>query len=157
MSNNIKLPPNFSDNLDIKRNEMPQIKGEHIHSFLDFIEKKGIKTHSEEVPIKTLKYVQNEYNSEKVNKLIDLDKTDHHFKNRIIISSDNYIVDGNHRALAYFNIDQNCTKKVLMIDLPIDDLLEMAKLFPKASFKALNEYKKMIDIIRTAIQESAIN
>jgi GNAT superfamily N-acetyltransferase len=57
----------------------------------------------------------------------------------VIISKDNYILDGHHRVAALYNIDKDFRLKTIKVDLGIRDLLKTAKGFPKVSYKNINE------------------
>jgi hypothetical protein len=49
-----------------------------------------------------------------------------------VVSSDDHIIDGHHRWLSGMLIDPNMKIKVLKIDLPINQLLDLAKAFGDA-------------------------
>ena len=59
--------------------------------------------------------------------------------NPIIISKDNYVIDGHHRWLAHLN--KNKIIDVLKIDLNAKDLIDKIHDYDKSYTKKLNETK----------------
>jgi hypothetical protein len=65
----------------------------------------------------------------------------------LIVSEDNYIIDGHHRTAQAWLGDPSLKMKALLVPLPIDDLLEVARSYgaalgnqPKESVEPLDEY-----------------
>lgn len=117
-------------NLNIPRNEMPQVQASDVPDFLEFLEKKGIKHKKENVHAGDLKATQKEIDLDKVKKLKD-EKIEN-LKKPLIVSSDSHIMDGHHRWLALLAKDMKCP--CYIVDTPMKKLIELGKKFPK-SFK----------------------
>jgi hypothetical protein len=113
---------------------MPQI-GKDIKSNLtkNDVPFKEVRMHPND-----LKSTQSEFDLDKV-RLMMLEP----FKSKtdIIISNDNYILDGHHRWLVAFNKDKKIT--VLQVDLPILELMRLTKSFETT------EYRPLMECVRT--------
>lgn len=113
---------------------MPQI-GKDIKSNLtkNDVPFKEVRMHPND-----LKSTQSEFDLDKV-RLMMLEP----FKSKtdIIISNDNYILDGHHRWLVAFNKDKKIT--VLQVDLPILELMRLTKSFETT------EYRPIVECVRT--------
>jgi hypothetical protein len=114
------IAPNFEKCFMIPRGSMPQIESNKINSFLKLhgIDKKIVHRNTNE-----LKPTQSQFNTEKVQSMNDDGKA-----LPILISNDDYVLDGHHRWLAnhYSNTQQPTIK------LPWDASM---------SLKYMNEYK----------------
>lgn len=143
------------DSQGIPRQEMPQFKGNAIdpefehafgvdkngeidvtQGFLDKLKADGVKMTEERVPAAQLKASQNELRGEKVAGMTEAalagkyDPT----KEPIVVSRDNYVVDGHHRWAASVALDaqdgrlgDDVSMPVIRVDMPILDLLGEAK------------------------------
>ena len=92
------------------------------------------------VKIKDLKASQGELDIDKVVRLIksDIKILD---EKPIIISNDNFVMDGHHRFAAMYII--NISKvSCIRIDLPIQELITMTRNFDKVFYKELHELYK---------------
>lgn len=78
------------------RDEMPQV--EDIPSAVKRLKEMGVKIRKERCTPSLMKHVQVDYDPEKVNEMADSITPDD--VKPIILSIDDYIVDGNHRKLA---------------------------------------------------------
>lgn len=112
--------------LNIPRQEMPQIADANKLEFIDWLENQGILVQFLELPVSLLRSVQDE---------IDLKKVEHLATNLpekainkpIIVSKDNYIMDGHHRWLAILNRDPHYALPAYRVDLPIQELLTLTR------------------------------
>ena len=77
---------------DVDREDMPQIPKDQEDAFLDYLDQEGIAFDNESVDPRSLKPTQTEFNTDKLKKP-KKDKT----PRPIIISQDNYVLDGHHR------------------------------------------------------------
>ena len=94
-----------------------------------------------EIKAKKLSATQSDFNLGKILSIMGiLKKIDK--ANPLIVSSDNYIVDGHHRWLAARNGGQNIS--IIKADVKIRVLLRAIKKFPKSFTKSIDEeeYKK---------------
>jgi len=124
--------PHPSTTLDFSRDSMPQIKTDDYPELLQFMKMNGVAIKKTSVLARTLKPVQSEYSDDKV----DMDST---IYVPLLISNDNYIVDGHHRWLAAMNQSPNRTVPVFQFGLPIEKLIEVLMDFPKIIFKDIYE------------------
>lgn len=118
-----------SGTLGIPRSEMPQIKSEHRGAMVNFMNARGVQHQQEEVPADSLIPTQAEFSPEKVRKAIGFDGNNR----SILVSSDNYILDGHHQWLAKRELGESIN--VLRLDAPIRQLIALAHEFP-SSMKA---------------------
>jgi len=114
----------------IDRSDMPQIKGNDIPEALGIFDKYGVPYNRLVAKTDDLKPIQNDYIKNKVDNIAK--QIDSGTKmNPIFISTDNYIVDGHHRWLAYKKLSMPfiyCIK----IEYP---KMSALKLFDKVSDK----------------------
>lgn len=119
----------FADDTGTKkvpRSEMPQIKAEHRGAMVNFMNGRDITHTQEEVESSSLKPTQTEFSPAKVKKAMGYDGGDR----SIIVSSDNYVLDGHHQWLA--KRQSNEPVKVIRLNAPIDQLIPLAKEFPSS-------------------------
>lgn len=106
----------------IPREQMPQIK---IDDFLYRINQIGIEWVKEKGVPKNFRPTQINFDSRKVQEILDSLKTSGFDKNSpIVVSNDMYVLDGHHRYIA--SILANRPVDVLAVDLPINKLLKLA-------------------------------
>uniref|UniRef100_A0A6C0K046 Uncharacterized protein n=1 Tax=viral metagenome TaxID=1070528 RepID=A0A6C0K046_9ZZZZ len=107
---------------DIPRKLMPQIYD--AKKFAKIVKRRfGVKTRRTSKAPRNLKPSQNEINGEIVNKIIKTKKT---HNNPLVVSEDNYIVDGHHRWAAAKKTKPNKPVPVMVIKAPINDALGVA-------------------------------
>jgi N12 class adenine-specific DNA methylase len=112
--------------LGIPRADMPQIKAEHRGALTQFLLGRGIAHEQEEVEPDTLKPTQREFSIAKVEQAKDFQGGDR----AILVSSDDYVLDGHHQWLAKY--EQDDPVRVIRFDAPIRKLLAAAREFPSA-------------------------
>ncbi len=122
----------------MKRKDMPQIKEKHMKGFMEFVERFGGTIDNAEVEVKKLKPTQNEINNTKVKKFQKAKDKKFLYKN-VVISNDNYLLDGHHRWAALMGIDSKSKINCVKIDLPMKELIELAGKFSKAKHKGINK------------------
>ena len=135
LRNPLEVPP---ENLSISRAHMPQIAPDQRDNFLKSLEREGISHQFTRIAPIHLKATQGEFNLDKVRSIIDKKPP----LNPVIVSRDNFILDGHHRWLADYNIDKHEPTPMLKIDLPILDLLAQARRFDGVDFKSVTESTK---------------
>ena len=101
---NIKIPP---IGLTFSRDQMPQLGPKE--GFLANLQKHKIKFHKVTIDSKDLKSSQGEFNKDAIASLMIDPKTS---KSAIVISKDNYVLDGHHRWAANYNNDENYSESV---------------------------------------------
>lgn len=124
--------PNLDKCLDKRRYAMPQIDSKDMEHYLNWLLKHGIKIYKN-VGINPKKLIptQKEFNFDKVEKL-----RKENIDSPILISKDKYILDGHHRWLANSSKNKINTH---IIDLPIEDLIDISKKYPRKFTKKLHE------------------
>ncbi|MDP1931891.1 MAG: LPD38 domain-containing protein [Gammaproteobacteria bacterium] len=111
--------------LNVPRETMPQIKAEHRGAMVNFLKGRFISSEKESVPANTLKPTQTEFSPAKVKQALEYEGGNR----SILVSSDNYVVDGHHQWLASLDGDI----QVIRIDAPIKEILEVIREFPSAT------------------------
>tara|TARA_R110000782_G_scaffold132706_2_gene224861 strand:- start:83 stop:520 length:438 start_codon:yes stop_codon:yes gene_type:complete len=123
--------------MGIERKEMPQINSADVNDFILYLKTLGVSATSEKLDPKKLTATQNQFHKEKIQNLIDKIEDGNFSKSRIIVSKDNYVMDGHHRWLAHLNLGMPIL--VNKIDAPAKKLLELMKDYPKSYTKKLYE------------------
>lgn len=114
---------------------MPQIGKD----FKSNLSKNGIEYEQVKVDPSDLRSTQSEFDMEKVKSMmIGPTQTE----SDIIISNDDYILDGHHRWLAAFNRNKKMT--VLKVNLPILELIRLSKTFETTECKPIMECVKSV-------------
>ena len=128
---------NISKSLGVARKNMPQIESKHVKDFIKYLKGKEVSVSPSSVRVSKVGMTQKEINFDKVKSMLTVDKKV--LAKPVIISKDNYILDGHHRVAALYNLDKSSKLKTLQVNLGIKDLLKVAKEFPKTTFKRVNE------------------
>ena len=115
-----------SGTLGIPRSAMPQIKRKDRGSFIQYLASKGIASEKTTVPASDLRPTQAEYSPAKVARFADSGLMNG--ARDVLISSDGYVLDGHHQAVAHRNAGTEVP--VIRLDAPIRELLKAADEFP---------------------------
>jgi hypothetical protein len=124
-----------AENKGIPRAKMPQIPRDDVPAFREFLQKQGFSSEDDEVPVAHLRATQDELVGAKVSSMMkwmrDRDPAD---DAPLMISRDDYVMDGHHRWAARVGLDAGGdfgkTKiKVSRVDIGIIDLLAQAEAF----------------------------
>ena len=116
------------------RKDMPQI--DDMDAFLKDIKKNDISVKNMKVNPKTLKPTQNEFNQEKIDYLVSSGK--YKTKN-IVVTNDNYILDGHHRWKAYIKAKED--QPIVKIDMPFEELFNFVDGKPYIKYRKITESK----------------
>ncbi len=114
-----------------KRKELPNIINHT--DFINDLQDHNISTLEYFMSTEDLKPTQSEFNNEKVTNLLNEGK----MNSPIIISNDNFIVDGHHRWKARADSDE--TVAVLKVELPYEKLKDFLQDKPYVRYKELSE------------------
>ena len=118
---------------EIRRSEMPQVAGKDLEEMIAIFEENGIAYTSGDISVSRLKPTQEDYKPDKVKEMVVNLKSNKMVLFPIVVSNDNYIMDGHHRFLAVEKLYGEKSKiPAITIDLPKDKALEM---FTKTSDK----------------------
>lgn len=134
--------PERKNTLDIDRKDMPQVKKDDMAHFLKYLEKNDIYTEKKEVDPKKLKATQGHFHKEKIRGMMKSIEDGELKKSPILVSKDNYIMDGHHRWLAMMNLDRDIT--ILQVNLKCDELLSLMKEYPRSFTEKLYEVFELI-------------
>jgi len=136
---NIFIP---KGNLNISREKMPQISEEDQEIFFKYLKDHGVKITKTKILAKDLKPTQKTINLSAVNKLLKTNSSK--LKKPIIVSSDNYVIDGHHRWLAALNKNRESKVNVIKSSIPVKQLIKIIKGFDKVVFK--DNENKILDV-----------
>lgn len=140
----LKLPP---IGLTYSRDQLPQLGP--IEGFLANLRKAGITWKECRIAAHRLKSSQMEFNREAI---IQILKDEHPTKSRIVISSDNYVLDGHHRWAARYNTNESVS--CIRVNLPILDLIQLAKTFKTSTYKPIESVGRTIHGIVSDIRKN---
>lgn len=108
------------------RSDMPQIQGSDLKDAFSLLTKAKVPVSVDEVLPKKLRHSQKTVNKKKVMALTRSIAKGESIP-PIVISEDNYIIDGHHRQLAYAVVEPDQPIKVIRINLPRDKALAVYK------------------------------
>lgn len=132
----IKTPP---IGLTFSRSDMPQLG--HTGDFLSHLQRHKVKFNHEIVDPHTLRSSQGEFDNNVIH-AIATKQSKKRPTSSIIVSRDNYVVDGHHRWAANYNTKTKT--KIIRVHLPILEILRLAKTFPTTKYKAISDVKNSI-------------
>lgn len=133
--------PKADETLGIERENMPQIEGKDYEHFLSYLRKKGASSKREKVAARTLKPIQKEFSKAGVEKSLErLRSPEVDPRPPVIVSKDNYIIDGHHRWLAAKNAGVK-DFEITRVNAPMSELLKMAHDYPRVTYKQLGSNK----------------
>lgn len=141
--------------LDIKREDMPQIDVEFIPDVIFHFIGKGIKINMRQRMLKKIKPTQSEFNEEKILKKIQ--KGDKQYlRRRYLLSNDGYLADGHHDWATGLEDDESVKVTTIFVDLPIKELIKRLKKLKLSYKKDINdEIKKSLEAIKIEIENSS--
>ena len=122
--------------LGISRDKMPQVKSKDYDELIKHLNKNGVRVTKKSVKASTLKATQKDFNVDKIVGAISKIKTIGTAK-PLIVSSDNYIIDGHHRRLAAKNVGDSIS--IMQSNVKVKELLKHVYSFPKTFTKGINE------------------
>ena len=112
---------NPTNSLGLKRSEMPQIRKQFLPILFEKLDNERIGYENLSVDAESLKPSQNEINKDFA-KTFDQEQL---YEKNVIVSSDNYIIDGHHRW--YYCLIEDLPVKITRIDLPIHEALNFIR------------------------------
>jgi hypothetical protein len=133
--------PHPSQTLGIKRKHMPQVHRDHYPELIEYLADHGNRFTHGEVHAHELKATQGEFSDKGVRKMMKTGGRpgDSRGKDKkpLIVSSDNYIIDGHHRWLAAWNQDD--VVPIMKSSLPIRQLFQLIKDFRHTTYKDIHD------------------
>jgi len=128
------IKPKAKDTLGVLRVKMPQVASKHFPELLQWLERRGVKISNEMVKASSIKAIQKEFSDQGIAKSI-LKTAEGAKAKPLILSKDNFIIDGHHRWLATVNTFPNKKLPVVRVNVSGKELLKMVSQFPKTTFK----------------------
>lgn len=135
--NNLILPVG---NLGYTRNSMPQIDGDKVSEFIDYLHDNGVEVNPVKVRTKNLRLTQNEINKLKVFEVMQRLRKGAKMA-PFFYSSDRYVLDGSHRFVGQYNIDKEKQVQAWKVDMPMAELLKLSNLFPGVRHRTVSDRK----------------
>lgn len=133
--------PKKSETCGISRVDMPQVKLDDLRSLKMYLTKTNVGYVEENIDPEDLIATQKEFNIDKVNSILKDFKED---SDPILISKDNYILDGHHRWLAFKKKEVDIP--VLRIQKDLDKAMFLLAEYPKTFNKEIHESKENSDV-----------
>lgn len=127
------IRPNNS--LNISRELMPQILEKDYQDFIGYLNHCGIKSKFTKRPVGLLKATQGELNISKAQSLINTKSSKLNMP--LIVSKDDYLLDGHHRWLANMMISDKMPVNVILVDIKIQDLLALARRYRGVTYRKI--------------------
>jgi hypothetical protein len=125
--------PDPKTTLGIKRKDMPQIKKKDYEEFIEYLQNNGAKFRKETVPASELKAMQSEFSDKGIIKQIEKNLDQGINTKAIIVSEDDYVLDGHHRWLVASNTGNDLD--IYRINMPAYELYDLVKGFEKTYYK----------------------
>ena len=126
----------LNNTLGIERDELPQIDKDSIETYLEYLESKNIPFEIYFQPVASLNSSQSKIDLDKINDIMSDDNSNN---TPIIVSKDDYILDGHHRALAAYNLDRESEIPTIKVHLPIGELIDVSNEFNGSHNEDLDE------------------
>lgn len=133
--NKIYIP---QGDLHLDRSQLPQVRSKDIPDYLQWLrDNRGYTYARLELPVGTLYPSQSNFNQSKIRSFMKQQRED--LRQPIIVSADNYVMDGHHRWIALLNKDNRDTVQAIVILAKIRDLIAATKQYPKSTTKGVLE------------------
>ncbi len=118
--------------LGIPRAEMPQVDEKDFKEFFEYLDNKGVKHKLTTMNADDLKATQKDFNPSGVKHMLTVEPS--RLEKPLLVSNDNYLIDGHHRWTALRIMTKGKKIKVYRIDLPIRKALDVITKFPKTRY-----------------------
>jgi hypothetical protein len=129
--------PKAKDTLGIKRDKMPQVSSKDMDDFKNYLKSNNVSIDKKIADPSKLMASQKEFDADKVaDKMAKMNKSNVEPK-AIIISSDNYVIDGHHRWLAAKNLGIKIP--ALKATMKAKELIKLINKYPKVKNVGINE------------------
>jgi len=138
------VKPDPKDTLGIKRKNMPQVKKQDYEEFIEYLQKNGATFKREEVPADELKAMQAEFSDAGVLKQLRKDIDKNYAGKAIIVSEDDYVLDGHHRWLVAKNTGRDLD--IFRVNMPAFELFDLVNEFEKVTYKDITNERGSIGV-----------
>lgn len=130
--------PERKDTLDIDRKDMPQVQSKDLKHFFKHLKDNNVSVKEKTVNPSTLNASQGHFHKEKIRSLITAMQKSESIGQPIIVSKDNYVIDGHHRWLAHCNLE-NKPINIYHVDKNAKDLIDTMNSYSKSFNSKLYE------------------
>jgi hypothetical protein len=136
--------------LCLTRADLPQINSQDVLHFRDWLDEQGVKSFDTYMEVGELTPIQKEINMPKVNSMMEkhsAGEIDLVSGKPILVSQDEYLIDGHHRWFALKELDSTNEMETINIALDIKELLTLLDQYPKVSYKVPQMESKFTDAL----------
>lgn len=136
--------------LNLDRSQLPQVKAKDIPEYLQWLrDHRGYTYARLELPVASLYPSQRNFNQTKIRTFMKQEREQ--LRAPILVSADNYVLDGHHRWIALLNMDNRDTVQAVVILAKIKDLIAATLAYPKSVKKGVLE--SFIQVTETVAKE----
>ena len=121
--------------LGVPRHVMPQIRAKHVDKFIKHLKSNGVEVKQQILDPRTLKAIQGEFDQKKIKD--NMEKLKAGPLKPIIVSVDDFVIDGNHRWLAAMNAGVSII--AYKANVPGNRLMDITNKFKKVKRNVLGE------------------
>lgn len=139
---NAIVVPERKDTMDIDRKDMPQIETKDLKHFFNYLKKNNVKSIQKTVDPKILKATQGHFHKEKIKNIMKSMETSNEKPAPIVVSKDNYVMDGHHRWLAHANAGKSID--IYHVNVPAKQLIDTMHDYPRSFNEKLYEAFKFL-------------
>jgi len=139
----------------IPREEMPQIKSTDMQNFVQWLKSdKQIDSKQMQIMVDDLKPTQKKINTNKVKGMLAKKSIDELASSKpVLVTSDNFLVDGHHRWFALYVDEPKNSISVIRVNLPLEEFLSIAREYPKVSYKSMVDESVVSRILDEILNE----
>lgn len=142
---NALVVPDRKDTMDIDRKDLPQIEAKNLRHFFNYLKKHNIESVRKSVDPNGLKATQGHFHKEKIKNIMKSMENGENKPSPIVVSKDNYVMDGHHRWLAHANM--NKAIDIYHVNIPAKQLIDTMHGYPRSFTEKLYEAFKFLSQI----------
>jgi len=142
--------------LCLTRSELPQINSKDVANFRGWLDEQGIESFEARMEVGELTPIQKEINMPKVKSMMEkhsAGEIDLVSGKPIMVSEDEYLIDGHHRWFALKELDPSNEMETINIAMNINDLLGLMSEYPNVSYKEPTMESKFMDALFDTLLE----
>ena len=146
---------NLDTEVGISRDSMPQIKSTDMSDFVQWLKTdKQINSKTVAMMVDDLKPSQKKINVNKVKGMLAKKSIDELANSKpVLVTKDNFLVDGHHRWFALYVEDAKNTIKSIVVDMEFEDFISVASEYPKVSYKSMVDESLVSEILEQILLE----
>lgn len=142
---NAIVVPERKDTMNIDRKDMPQIEAKDLKHFFNYLKKNNVGAERKTVEPSTLKATQAHFHKEKIKNIMKSMETTTDKPSPIVVSKDNYVMDGHHRWLAHANMNKPID--IFHVNVPAKQLIDTMHGYPRSFNEKLYEAFELLSQI----------